>query len=121
MSKVTTKFTHEVNVFSSDRKVSTSFRSLVASFFRLAETRLTVTQKTVLKESHRLLKFHDLTVTALADQVSRSSLVPYSTVKWNLRSLKEMGLLSGGDMSSKGESAQLTPEAQMLADYFMNE
>ena len=108
-------------MFSSDRKVSTSFRSLVASFFRLANSRLSDTQKTVLTESHRLLKFHDLTVTALADLVSRYSSVPYSTVKWNLRSLKDMGLLTGGDMSSKGEPAQLTPEAQMLADHLMKQ
>jgi DNA-binding transcriptional ArsR family regulator len=108
-------------VFSSDRKVSTNFNSLVASFFRLAESRLSTTQKTVLMRSYMALRFHDLTVTALADQVSRSSKVPYSTVKWNLRSLKEMGLLTGGDLSSKGELAQLTPEAQMLADYLLSE
>ncbi len=75
----------------------------------------------MLKESQRLLKFHDLTVTALADLVSRSSSIPYSTVKWNLRSLREMGLLTGGDMRSKGEPARLTPEALMLADYLMKE
>ena len=108
-------------MFSSDRKVYTTFSNLVASFFRLAESRLSSTQKTVLTQSHKLLKFHNLTVTALADLVSRSSSVPYSTVKWNLHSLKEMGLLTGGDMSSKGERAELTPEAQLLADYLMNE
>jgi len=109
-------------VFSSDRKVSTTcFNSLVASFFQLAEARMSDTQKTVLKLSKRLLKFNDLTVTALADQVSRRSNVPYSTVKWNLRSLKDMGLLTGGDLSCKGERASLTREAQMLADYFDKE
>lgn len=119
--KVTVKLSHEVNVFSSDRKVYTDFDNLAASFFRLAESKLSATQKTVLIESHRMLRFNNLTVTALADLVSRSSSVPYSTVKWNLRSLKDMGLLTGGDMSSKGEPARLTPEAQLLADYLMNE
>ena len=79
------------------------------------------TQKTVLKMSAQLLRFNDLTVTALADLVSRRSGVPYSTVKWNLRSLKEMGLLTGGDMNCKGERASLTREALLLADYFENE
>ncbi len=109
----------QVNVFSSDRKVSsTNYSSLVATLLRLANARLSDTQKTVLMMAHRLLKHDDLTVTALADQVSRRSAVPYSTVKWNLRSLKEMGLLKGGDMCCKGENARLTYEAQMLADYF---
>ncbi|TFG31860.1 hypothetical protein EU527_11435 [Candidatus Thorarchaeota archaeon] len=107
-------------MFSSDRKVSTTFSSLVESYFRLATSRLSTTQKTVLIESHKVLKFNDLTVTALADLVSRNSSVPYSTVKWNLRSLKDMGLLTGGDTSSKGTPAQLTPEAQMLADHLVN-
>jgi DNA-binding transcriptional ArsR family regulator len=116
--KVTAKL-GQVNVFSSDRKVSsTNFSSLVATFLQLANTRLSDTQKTVLILAHKLLKHNELTVTALADQVSRRSAVPYSTVKWNLRSLKEMGLLKGGDVCCKGEKANLTCEAQMLADFF---
>jgi DNA-binding transcriptional ArsR family regulator len=106
-------------VFSSDYKVSpTTFSSLVSTLMKLADARMSDTQKTVLMEAHRLLKFNELTVTALADQVSRRSAVPYSTVKWNLRSLKEMGLLKGGGMCSKGQNARLTYEAQLLADYF---
>jgi DNA-binding transcriptional ArsR family regulator len=117
--KVTIKLRHEVNVFSSDRKVSTTnFNSLVTSFFHLAEARMSDTQKTVLKLSHQILKFNDLTVTALADLVSRRFSVPYSTVKWNLRSLKEMGLLTSGSSHCKGGRVSLTRAAQMLADYF---
>jgi len=109
-------------VFSSDRKVSTtSFNSLVASFFQLAEARMSDTQKTVLKVSHQVLKFNDLTVTALADLVSRRSNVPYSTAKWNLRSLREMGLLTCGNSHCKGGHARLTREARLLADYFEKE
>ena len=108
-------------MFLGDREVSTTaFQSLAASFFRLAEARLSDTQKQVLCMSHRLLKFYELTLTALADLVSRRSNVAYSTVKWNLRSLKNMGLLTGGNLSSKGQLACLTHEAQMLADYLEN-
>ncbi len=105
-------------MFLSDREVSTTaFQSLAASFFRLAEARLSDTQKQVLRMSNKLLNFNELTLTALADQVSRRSTLPYSTVKWNLRSLKNMGLLTGGTLSSKGQLACLTKEARMLADY----
>ncbi len=105
-------------MFLGDRKVSTTtFQSLAASFFRLADARLNDTQKQVLRMSHELLKHQEMTLTALADQVSRRSTVPYSTVKWNLRTLKNMGLLTGGNLSCKGQVAYLTNEAQMLADY----
>jgi hypothetical protein len=123
---VSAKSTYEVDVFSSadDARVTStepaekpSFESLAATFFRLAEARLSDTQKTVLKTSAELLRFHDLTVTALADHVSRRSRVPYSTVKWNLRSLIDMGLLVGGDMASRGAQADLTATAKMLAAY----
>lgn len=105
-------------MFLGDRKVSTTtFQSLAASFFRLADARLSDTQKQVLRMSHELLKRHEMTLTSLADQVSRRSGVAYSTCKWNLRSLKNMGLMTGGNLSSKGQSACLTTEAQMLVDY----
>ncbi|MFW9927720.1 MAG: hypothetical protein ACFFDM_13305 [Candidatus Thorarchaeota archaeon] len=74
-------------------------------------------QKLVLRMSRELLRYNDMTLTALADMVSRRSAVPYSTVKWNLRSLKDMGLLTGGDLNNKGQFAGLTVEAQMLVDY----
>ncbi len=106
-------------MFSSDPEVfHTSYSSLLATLLQLADARLSATQKLVLTIAHGLLKNSDLTVTALADQVSRRSDIPYSTAKWNLRALKEMGLLKGGDVCSKGENACLTSEARMLADYF---
>ncbi|MFX0045202.1 MAG: hypothetical protein ACFE8Z_05100 [Candidatus Hermodarchaeota archaeon] len=74
-------------------------------------------QKLVLRVSAELLKYSDLTVTALADLVSRRTTVPYSTVKWNLRSLVNMGLLTGGDMENKGQPARLTSSALMLVDF----
>jgi len=108
-------------VFLGDRKVSTTnFQSLAASFFRLADARLSDTQKQVLRMSHELLKHHEMTLTALADQVSRRGALAYSTVKWNLRSLKNIGFLTGGNLSSKGQLACLTSEARMLADYLAN-
>ena len=123
--KVSPKFTQEVNVFSSAHQVQQShepfakpsFDSLAASFFSLADLRMSENQKLVLRVSAELLKHNDLTVTALADLVSRRTTVPYSTAKWNLRSLMNMGLLTGGDMENKGQPARLTSAALMLADF----
>ncbi|MFW9913373.1 MAG: hypothetical protein ACFFEU_12930 [Candidatus Thorarchaeota archaeon] len=75
------------------------------------------TQKYVLRVSAQLLRHNDLTVTALADMVSRRTSVAYSTVKWNLRSLMDLGLLSGGDLENRGQLAKLTATAVMLANF----
>lgn len=118
---MTVKLCHtEVNAFlrsCSEREVSTNFHSLLASFLQLAEARLSDTQKLVLRTSRDLLRFNEFSLTGLADVVSRRSGVPYSTVKWNLRSLKDMGLLTGGDLNNKGQFASLTDEARMLVEY----
>lgn len=94
-----------------------SFESLASAFLRLAEVRLSETQKTVLRMTAWLLRFHNLTVTGLADQVSRRSGLPYSTVKWNLRVLMDIDLLVGGDAATRGLLASLTATAIMLVDY----
>ena len=119
--KVTLKSSHtKVNAFLrsfSECEVSTTFQSLLASFLLLADARLSDTQKLVLRMSCDLLKFHELTMTSLADLMSQRSNVPYSTCKWNLRSLKDMGLLTGGDLQNKGHFASLSDEARVLVDY----
>ncbi|TFF92161.1 hypothetical protein EU546_07805 [Candidatus Thorarchaeota archaeon] len=122
---MSTKFTPEVNVFSSDREVfrnndfyqMPTFESVVASFLQLAEARLSDTQKLVLRASATLLCHHDVTVTALADMVSRRTDVPYSTTKWNLRSLMDLGLLDGGDSENRGRRAELSASARLLAHH----
>ncbi|MFX1369864.1 MAG: hypothetical protein ACFFAY_14810 [Promethearchaeota archaeon] len=122
---MSTKSTHEVNVFSSGNEASEnykyqakpSFESLASSFLLLADDRMSHTQKLVLQMSARLLRHHDLTVTALADLVSRRSSVPYSTVKWNLRSLMDLGFLYGGSSQNKGQPAKCSDSALMLVAY----
>ncbi len=126
MQKVTMKLGHEVNVFSSGHEAKfthtacadlPSFDSLAESFFKLAVARMSDTMKLLLKMSAQLLRFHTLTVTALADLLSQRSSVPYSTVKWNLRLLMELDLLIGGDTEHRGRPASLTPTAYMLVHY----
>ena len=75
------------------------------------------TQKLVLKNSVQVLTHNELTLTSLADRVSRKTGVPYSTVKWNVRALVDLGLLTGGDVSRRGQLASFTLVADMLAKY----
>jgi hypothetical protein len=91
------------------------------AYFSLAEHRLSSTQKEVLVESARVLNFHEKSVTGLADIVSQRTGIPYSTVKWNLKTLVRLRLLLGGDMDQKGKSAKLTDTGAALADYFDEE
>ncbi len=107
--QVSEQFTHPAD--------KPTFESLAASFLRLADLRLSSTQKAVLRMSAQLLEHHCLTVTGLADLLSRRSTVPYSTAKWNLRSLMDLELLAGGDTQCRGLQASLTPSGRMLAAY----
>jgi hypothetical protein len=125
--RVSIKSSKKVNTFSSGHQVYDfydtpglpTYDSLAAAFLQLADTRLSDTQKFVLCRSAELLQFHKLTVTALADQLSRRTSVPYSTVKWNLRSLMDMGLLEGGDSNTRGRHASMTATGMMFVEYLL--
>jgi hypothetical protein len=123
---VSFKLAHEVTVFSSGHQAYESytespdcpcFESLAATFLALADARLSATQKLVLCMSAEALRHRKLTLTALSDYVSRRSDVPYSTVKWNVRSLVDMGLLNGGDTNNKGLLASMSATAKMLVGH----
>ena len=58
-----------------------------------------------------------MTLTSLADKISRRTQIPYSTVKWNLRSLVSIGLLVGGDAIRRGQLAGFTSIAKMLVAF----
>lgn len=126
--KVTTKSSYGEIVFSTcettcedsphrTKKAGPTFQNLARAFFDLAEERLSDTQKFVLCKSAELLRRHELTVTGLADLLSERSDVPYSTAKWNLRTLMDMGLLEGGNSENKGLPAKLTDSAELLAEH----
>jgi len=111
------KLATEVSVFSSGHKANftesaykelPSFQCLMNSFLKLAESRMSDAMKRTLMLSARLLRFHVLTITSLADKISRKSSMPYSTVKWNLRYLMRLGLIDGGDNDHRGKEARLT-------------
>ncbi len=92
-----------------------SFECLAASFLKLADMRLSGTQKMLLTTSAEVLQYHCMTMTSLADVLARRTGVPYSTVKWNLRLLVDLGLMVGGSTDDRGKPAGLAPAARMLA------
>jgi DNA-binding transcriptional ArsR family regulator len=55
--------------------------------------------------------------TALIDLYSDERGIPRSTVRWNLRGLREAGLIVAGDRENKGVPVALTETGQTLADY----
>lgn len=120
------KLATEVSVFSSGHKANftdsaykelPSFQCLMNSFLKLAETRMSDAMKRTLMLSARLLRFHVLTITSLADKISRKSSMPYSTVKWNLRYLMRLGLIDGGDSDHRGKEARLTNTGYFLVQH----
>ena len=55
--------------------------------------------------------------TVLIDLYSDELGIPKSTVRWNLRGLREAGLIVAGDRENKGIPVTLTEMGQTLADY----
>ncbi len=55
--------------------------------------------------------------TALIDRYSVERGIPKSTVRWNLRGLREAGLIFAGDKENKGVPVALTEMGQTLANY----
>ena len=126
LQKVNAKLPLEVDAFSSGLSACkecerfldiSSFDQLTTAYFNLADARLSKTQKTVLRCSVNVLTHNEMTLTSLADKISRRTQVPYSTVKWNLRSLVSIGLLVGGDATRRGQLAGFTSIAKMLVAF----
>jgi DNA-binding transcriptional ArsR family regulator len=92
------------------------FSILMRSFVRLAQIRLSSKQKLLLKKASNLLSSRKMTLTSLAEHLSSTEDLPHSTVKWNLRALRDVGLLMGGDMNEKGIDAELTLAGALLAE-----
>lgn len=123
LQKVNAKLPLEVAAFSTGLSAckecerTSSFTNLATAYLSLAEARMSTTQKIVLKSSVQMLTSNELTLTSLADKVSRKTGVPYSTVKWNVRVLVNLGLLNGGDIHRRGKLASFTTTADMLVRY----
>lgn len=121
------KLLPEVNLFSSGSDICRycdigsnlpSFRGLLSAYLSLAAYKLSETQKEVLRGCVHTLHWceQDMTLTALADQVSTKTGIPYSTVKWNMRVLVDLELLQGGNADNRGCPAEYTEVARLVVN-----
>lgn len=92
------------------------FSIVMRSFVRLAQFRLPTKQKLLLKKSKTLLSSRKMTLISLAEYLSTELNLAHSTVKWNLRALRDVGLLKGGDVNEKGINAELTLAGALLVE-----
>ena len=59
----------------------------------------------------------EMVYTVLIERLSLELDVPKSTVRWNLRGIREAGLIKAGDRENKGIPVGLTGMGRVLADY----
>ena len=88
---------------------------LVGRLLDLARSFLTERQKFLLVSAFQELRWNSMTLTRLCERLSRELGMSYSTVKWNMRRLAAMKLLSGGTEKCKGTMAQLTALGYLVA------
>jgi len=87
-------------------------RALMAA----ASMRLTRKQRLMLRwlvENYRGEEVY----TSLIERISEDLGIPKSTVRWNLRGLREAGLIRAGDRENKGIPVRLTERGRMVAEY----
>lgn len=83
-----------------------------------ASTHLTKKQKKLLiwiTENYS----EDTVYTTLIELMSEELGIPRSTVRWNLRGLREKGLISAGDKENKGIPVRLTEKGQIAVEYIV--
>jgi hypothetical protein len=89
---------------------------LAKAFLQLAKARLTDKQRLLLLASFEMLRYYpNLSPTALADRLSRKLCMPLSTTKFNLRILKDAGLLETKPSSKWRTSTSLSFGGKLLA------
>ena len=99
---------------------SKEFYTLERAFATAASTRFTEKQRLLLRWLTE--KYDDeIVYTVLIDRLSDDLGIPKSTVRWNLRGLREAGLIRAGDRENKGIPVGLTELGRLMADYISSE
>ena len=57
--------------------------------------------------------------TVLIERLSKELGIPKSTIRWNLKGLREAGFIVAGDKNTKGLPVELSEMGQTLADYLI--
>lgn len=86
----------------------------------IASTRLTKKQVLILKWLMEN-KNGDLVYTTLIDALSEDLQIPKSTVRWNLKGLRDAGLILAGDRNRKGIPVRMTELGSLMANISMPE
>ena len=92
-------------------------------FYAMEQALLAATTNRFTEKQRRLLRwlseeYTERTVyTVLIERLSEDLGIPKSTVRWNLRRLREAGLIRAGDRENKGIPVGLTEMGRLLADY----
>jgi hypothetical protein len=94
---------------------------LVEGLFEMAQSILTDKQKSLLLSASSELRWNSMTLTRLCERLSRELEMSYSTVKWNIKRLTMMRLLSGGTENAKGAKAQVTALGHLIASILNQE
>ena len=92
---------------------------LEEAFTTAASTKLTEKQRTIL---HWLThQYSERTVyTALIQRLSDELGIPESTVRWNLKGLREADLINAGTKENKGVPVTLTEKGRIMATYSLS-
>lgn len=92
------------------------YYTMERAFMEASSNRLTEKQRAILRWLSE--KYEEKNVyTVLIERLSLELGVPRSTVRWNLRGLREAGLIIAGDRENKGIPVGLTGMGRVLADY----
>ena len=59
----------------------------------------------------------EMVYTTLIESLSEDLKIPRSTVRWNLRGLREAGFIRAGDRENKGIPVNLTEMGRIITDY----
>ncbi len=81
-----------------------------------ASTSYTEKQRTLIKWLSRWYD-EETIYTVLIERLSKKMDIPKSTVRWNLRGLREAGLILAGDRNNKGINVELTSMGRLMAEY----
>lgn len=92
-------------------------------FYAMEQALMAAASESFTGKQRRLLRwlnedYREKTVyTVLIDRLSEDLGIPKSTVRWNLRGLREAGLIVAGDRENKGVPVGLTEMGRLMADY----
>lgn len=92
------------------------YYTMERALIEASSDRLTEKQREILRWLGEKYE-EEMVYTVLIERLSLELGVPKSTVRWNLRGLREAGLIMAGDRENKGIPVGLTGMGRVLVDY----